>query len=89
MTERTTDGKRIVYAPQSTYPLPHNTTTGVISVALADNEEVEWHWSHSEAGSFVNGYTVRSKPGLCNEEFKHEILETLVSHLKNLWFPFP
>lgn len=71
MTERTTDGRRIVYAPQSTSSL-----TGIISIALADNEDIEWHWSHSEAGSVVTGYTVRRQPDLCDKKLKRETLET-------------
>lgn len=86
--ERTTDGRRIVYAPRAAYPA-NNTTRMIVSVALADDEDVEWHWSHSEAGSVVTGYTVRSKPNLCDKKFRDEILETLVSHLRNLRFLFP
>lgn len=57
--ERTTDGKRIVYAPQST-----RTTTGIISVALEDNENVRWYWSHSEDGSVVTGYSIIKSPNV-------------------------
>lgn len=84
--ERTTDGRRIVYAPRAAYPA--NDTTGmIVRVALADNEDVEWHWSHSEAGSVVTGYTVRKRPDLCGEKFKDEVLEALALHLRNSRFP--
>ena len=58
MNEETTDAKQIIYSPQL------DTTTGIISVLITDDEEVEFHWWH-EAGmpSKITGYTIkRVKP---------------------------
>jgi len=54
----TIDGKRIIYAPDG---LNAPNTTGVISVALSENEEVEWHWTHGNMYSYVSGYTIKTK----------------------------
>ena len=54
MNEETTDAKQIVYLPQL------DTTTGIISVLITDDEEVEFHWWH-RAGmpSKITGYTIK------------------------------
>lgn len=54
----TTGGKRQVFPPVRVGAI--ETTSAVFSVWLADNEEVEWHWSDN----VVVGYTIRkrSKP---------------------------
>jgi len=61
----TTDGKRIEYAPDG---LNDPRTTGVMSVALSENEEVEWHWTHGNMCSYVSGYTIKIKPLRCQQE---------------------
>jgi hypothetical protein len=59
MTERTTGGKRIIRAPNPIgFPFTQ-TTSANMSVLLADNEDVEWHWTHLPNGSYVSGYTIR------------------------------
>ena len=55
MKGTTTDGKRIVYPPIA------QNGTGIMSVLLAEDEEVEWHYSHSLAGTTVTGYTIVKK----------------------------
>jgi len=53
--EITTDEKRVVYP---SYHNIQNSSTAVMSVLLADNEDVKWHWHHSSSGSIVIGYTI-------------------------------
>ena len=54
MNERTTDGRQIVYLPQL------DTTTGIVSVCLADDETVEFHWWHKVGmPSQITGYTIK------------------------------
>ena len=52
-------------AGQRFYPTPYQSgpmRTGMINgVWLNDGEEVEWSWMHTTQGSYVNGYTVKSK----------------------------
>ena len=60
-TEGANRNKRMVSAPP-----PENAGhfTAFVSVDLAEDEDVEWHWSYSaEKGAFVTGYTVRKKAG--------------------------
>lgn len=53
---------RTVQAPHP-IGLPLMQQTGMqLSVALAFNEEVVWHWQHLPNGSYVSGYTVIRKP---------------------------
>jgi len=54
MKEKTTNGRQIVYLPQL------DTTTGIISVLITDDEEVEFHWWH-KAGlpNKITGYTIK------------------------------
>lgn len=54
----TTDGKRIAYAP---FPYPSGRfPISPITVMLAPDEEVEWHWTHyPNGGGAVTGYTVK------------------------------
>lgn len=48
--------KRIVYAPQPDTTL---SAPAVISVELAEDEQVEWQWTHLANGkSIVTGYTI-------------------------------
>lgn len=54
-----TDGKREVRAPDP-IGLPFDQTTSAqLTVALSDNEEVDWIWTHLPNGSYVSGYTIR------------------------------
>lgn len=56
--ERNTGGQQFISAPFQSGPM----TTGMIQgVWLSDGEDVDWHWVHTPQGSYVNGYTVRSK----------------------------
>jgi len=55
MKGTTTDGKRIVYPP-----IVQN-GTGIISVLLAEDEEVVWYYSHSLEGTTITGYTIVKK----------------------------
>lgn len=51
---------RTVYAPQAEGV---SAAPQVISVELADDEEVEWQWTHTADGkSIVTGYTIIKKP---------------------------
>jgi len=51
--------KRIVYAPQ---PDRISSAPALISVALSEDEEVEWHWTHFPDGrSMVTGYSIVKK----------------------------
>jgi len=56
--EMTTNGRRVEYAPRG-----HNDsgTTGVISVSLSKNEEVEWSWFYGHNCSYVCGYVIKRK----------------------------
>ncbi|MBV9790630.1 MAG: hypothetical protein JOZ51_20725 [Chloroflexi bacterium] len=48
--------KRTVYAPQSN---DAQQTPAVISVELAEDEDVQWQWTHYTDGrSAVTGYTI-------------------------------
>ena len=48
--------KRIVYAPQ---PDTSVSAPAVISIELAEDEDVEWQWTHLANGkSIVTGYTI-------------------------------
>ena len=51
----TTTEKRLVTAPD------HGNCTGVISVLLADDENVEWIWTHTPNESWVSGYRIIKK----------------------------
>ena len=51
--------KRVVRAPSS---LGAFGPPALISVQLADDEDVQWHWSHFADGrSVVTGYTIVKK----------------------------
>ena len=59
MGKESQDRKRTVYAPQPSQMLA---SAAVISVELGEDEDVEWHWTHSADGrSFVGGYTIVKK----------------------------
>jgi hypothetical protein len=48
--------KRVVYAPQ---PNDAQQAPAVISVALDEDEDVEWQWTHYNDGrSVITGYTI-------------------------------
>jgi hypothetical protein len=48
--------KRIVYAPQ---PNHAQQAPAVISVELAEDEDVQWQWTHFNDGrSAITGYTI-------------------------------
>jgi hypothetical protein len=49
--------KRVVNAPMPTGQMAI-APAGIHNVFLTDNEEVEWSWTHTPAGSFVSGYRV-------------------------------
>ena len=56
--EINTGGQVWVSTPYQSGP----TSTGMIQgVWLNDGEDVEWIWTHTPQGSYVMGYTVRSK----------------------------
>lgn len=59
MAETLTGGKRVIYPPN--YHNRINSSSAVVSVLLADDEEVEWHWYHSQAGSMITGYTIKKR----------------------------
>ena len=59
MSEGTTDGKKWFPTPFQNVP---QTTGAIQGIWLAPNQEVEWIWTHGLNGSFVSGYTVRTKP---------------------------
>ena len=53
--------KRSVEAPKSTYQgVP---PTILSNVLLADDEEVQWIWTHTSKGSYVSGYQIIEKLG--------------------------
>src|SRR5262245_28426180 len=47
-------GRRWVSAPRSTGP--HS--PAVYGVMLGPDEDVQWSWTHTTNGSYVNGYTI-------------------------------
>lgn len=51
--------KRIVSAPQPAGPPP----TPFVSVALAEDEDVEWQWTHRDGKSTVTGYQIIKRTG--------------------------
>jgi len=56
--EVTTDGRRIEHAPI----MAGDTSTGVLSVALRPDEEVDWHYSYGIDGTrHIYGYTIRKR----------------------------
>jgi hypothetical protein len=60
MKPDTSDDKRTILAPKSSPP----NQPGIISVTLAPDEEVDWHWKYGPDGSrVVTGYTIRKKSG--------------------------
>lgn len=55
-SERQAPEKRTVYAPQ---PNDAQQAPAVISVELAEDEDVQWQWTHYTDGrSAVTGYTI-------------------------------
>ncbi|HEY0733478.1 MAG TPA: hypothetical protein VGD69_01105 [Herpetosiphonaceae bacterium] len=52
--------KRTVYAPQ---PNDAQQAPAVISVELAEDEDVQWQWTHYNDGrSVITGYTIVRRP---------------------------
>ena len=57
---QTNDGKRIEYAPAAVGE--PGVSAGVVSVALGDDEDVQWYWTHYPDGrSVVTGYGIIKK----------------------------
>ena len=54
----TSGNRRIEQAPSG---FNESQTTGVLSVSLAEDEEVEWSWFHGNNCSYVYGYTIKKK----------------------------
>lgn len=52
---------RIEYAPDYYNP---QTSGGIRSVILRDDEEVEWHWTHMGDKSYVCGYIIVKRNNL-------------------------
>ena len=51
--------KRLVTAPLTETFGPENS---VLNVLLEEDEEVQWHWAHSEGRSIVTGYEIIKRP---------------------------
>ncbi len=47
--------KRLITAPLTETFGPENS---VLNVLLDEDEEVQWHWTHSEGRSIVTGYEI-------------------------------
>ena len=56
MSDVSQKARRVVEAPGSKM-LPNR----VLSVVLAEEEDVEWIWTNSLAGSYVSGYSIVKK----------------------------
>lgn len=48
-------GSRIVPAPTASDPRLRST---ILEVVCGPNEEVEWHWTTTDSGRFVSGYSI-------------------------------
>jgi hypothetical protein len=47
--------RRVVAAPSPTHPSLRST---VLNVECAEDEDVEWLWTETAAGSFISGYQI-------------------------------
>ena len=54
----TNEPKRSVEAPKSTY---QGAPVVFSNVLLAEDEEVQWIWTHASEGSYVSGYKIIEK----------------------------
>ena len=68
--ERNTGGQKFISAPYQTGPI---TTVYITGVWLRDGEDVEWIWTHTPQGSYVSGYTLRSKGIPASKEHNKEM----------------
>jgi hypothetical protein len=54
----TTDGRKWVSAP---YQGPQIHTGSINGVWVNPTDEVEWNWSHTPQGSFISGYSIKTR----------------------------
>lgn len=59
-SEREDHGTRIVPAPRVSDPLLRST---ILDVICDIDEEVEWHWTMTDRGPVVSGYSVTRRLG--------------------------
>lgn len=58
---------KVVYAPEPTLKFDaHDTTRSAVfncitAVQIQEDEEVEWIWTHTPAGSYVSSYNILKK----------------------------
>jgi hypothetical protein len=62
MISAETRPRRIVAAPPPTHP---SLRAILLDVECADNEDVVWIWTDTDAGSVVSGYQVVARPSGC------------------------
>lgn len=55
-------GTRVVPAPTAGNPLLHPT---ILDVVCSQDEEVEWHWTMTDRGAVVSGYSIIPRSGTC------------------------
>ncbi len=57
---------RIVPAPMTTDPRLRST---LLDVVCGLTEEVDWHWTMTDRGPFISGYSIvrRVRPGRCRK----------------------
>lgn len=58
-----TQGARIVSAPQTNDPRLFST---ILDVVCGLDEDVEWHWTVTDRGRFVSGYSITRRLGKLN-----------------------
>ncbi|MEE8399928.1 MAG: hypothetical protein V3S89_13040 [Desulfobacterales bacterium] len=57
----TQESKRSVEAPEPSF---QGAPAMISNVLLAEDEEVQWNWTHTSEGSYVSGYQIIKKgPG--------------------------
>lgn len=58
-----TQGARIVPAPRGNDPRLFST---ILDVVCGLDEDVEWHWTMTDRGQFVSGYSITRRLGKLN-----------------------
>ena len=81
---QTKESKRVVSAPAV---CGADASSGVISILLGDDEDVQWHWTHYPGGgSVVTGYEIIKKERVVDEEefsFNKAVADLLWPEMKN------
>ena len=64
---------RIVPAPPASDPRLGST---ILDVVCGLNEEVEWHWTMTDRGRFVSGYSITRRSGKLEASLLSSVLPT-------------